>query len=125
MTPQDWQELLSDPSNWPDESAENWPAEWKLFYWATEEVWTDSTKLFEELEEGGLSGLFQDVLVQLGYEVTEPLAGTAMKEIKLSSKEQMHAIRRIARFLLEPENIGKSSQLISSELTDLGYQASP
>ena len=125
MTPQDWQELLSDPSNWPDESAENWPTELKLSYWATKEVWTDFTKLSKELEERGLSGLFQDVLVQLGYEVTEPPAGTAMKEIKLSSKEQMHAIRRIAKFLLEPENIGKSSQLISSELTDLDYQASP
>ncbi len=69
MTPQDWQELLSDPSNWPDESAENWPTELKLSYWATKEVWTDFTKLSKELEERGLSGLFQDVLVQLGYEV--------------------------------------------------------
>ena len=121
MNLEEWQALLSDPDNWPDESANNWPAEWKLFYWATKEVHTDSAKLFGEVEERGLIELFQDVLIQLGYEVTEIPSGK--KEISLSFKEQVHSIRRIARFLLEVENMGKSSQLVSSELRELGYHA--
>ena len=123
MTPKEWQDLLSDPENWPDESAENWPQEWKLFYWVMKEVYTDSAKVLGELEERGLSEMFREVLVLLGYEVTETSSGAEGKEIHLSRKEQMNSIRRIARFLLEPENIGKSPQSLSSELIELGYQA--
>ena len=121
MNLEEWQALLSDPANWPDESAKDWPAEWKLSYWATKEVYTDSAKLFEEVEGRGLNELFDDVLIQLGYKVTETPSGK--KEISLPRKEQVHSLRRIAIFLLDVENMGKSSQLLSSELRELGYHA--
>ena len=121
MNLEDWQELLSDPDNWPDESAKNWPADWKLFYWAAKQIHTDSVKLFGELEEEGLNELFHDVLVQLGYQVADGPSGK--KEIRLSRKEEIHTVRRIAIFLLEAENKGKSSQQLSSELGALGYHA--
>ena len=120
MNLEEWQEMLSDPNNWPDESAEQWPTEGKLLYWAMKEVHTDTAKLFDEVGERGLKELFHDVLSQLGYEVTETPSG---KEIRLSRRDQVHSVRRIAKFLLESEGMGKSSQLISSELTELGYHA--
>ena len=57
MNLEEWQELLADPNNWPDESAKKWPAEWKLFYWATKEVHTYSVRLFSEVDERGLNEL--------------------------------------------------------------------
>ena len=121
MNLEEWQALLADPDNWPDDSAKNGPAEGKLFYWATKEIHTDNAKLFGKVEERGLNELFYDVLVQLGYRVTETPSGK--KEISLSRKEEMHLVRRIARFLLEAENMGKSSQRMSLELRILGYHA--
>ena len=99
----------------------NWPEEWRLFSWATMEAYSEGVKLFEQIGERGLEELFNDVLVQLGYQVTETPAG--QKEIHLSRKELTFSIQRIARFLLEGENTGKSSQLLSSELRELGCQA--
>ena len=122
MTPKEWQDLLSDPDNWPDDSAENWPAEWKLFYWATKEMYTNSVEVLGETEERGLNELFREVLILLGYEVSETSSRMEIKNQNLSYQEHIHSIRRIARFLLEQENIGKSAQSISSELTDLGYR---
>ena len=121
MNLQEWQHSLSDPENWPDEDAENWPADWKLIYWATKEVHTDFASLIGEIEERGLSELLHDVLVQLGYKVAETPA--RKKEVSLSHKADMHSVRFIARFLLKSENMGKPPHLISSELRDLGYHA--
>ena len=121
MNLEELQELLADPDNWPDESTTHWPAEWKLFYWATKEVHTDSAKLLSEVDERGLNELFLEVLAQLRYEVTETPSGK--NGINLSRKEQIYSVRRIARFLLEIENMGKSSQILSSELRELGYHA--
>ena len=73
------------------------------------------------VEERSLNELFYDVLVQLGYKVTETLSGK--KEISLSRKEEVHSVRRIASFLLEAENMGKSSQRMSLEIRGLGYHA--
>lgn len=120
MTPEEWQELLSDPGNWPDESAAEWSAQWKLFYWAAKEIHTDSANLYREIDEKGLNELYLEVLAKLGYDVAETSSG---KEINLARNEQMHSLRRIARFLLEADNTGKSSETISSELRELGYQA--
>ena len=121
MPPDEWQELLADPDNWPDHIARNWPAELRLSYWATKEIHVDSIRLFGEVDDKGLNELFHDVLGQLGYQLTRTSSGQT--EISLSSREEMHAVRRIARFVLEADNTGKSSQLISSELRELGCQA--
>ena len=119
MTEDEWREVLSDPENWPDGA--NLSDEWKLSYWVTKEVYTDNSKLSDDLKEKGANGLFHDVLAELGYAITENPPGT--KVISLSSQEEIHSVRRIARFLLECENEGKSPQQLSSDLKDLGYQA--
>ena len=110
---------MSNSDNWP-EPGEDWSAEWRLMYWATREVYTDSVRLFNELDDRGLNDLFHDTLVILGYPVNETPSG--MKEINLSYKEQTHSIRRIARFVLEFGEAGKSAELLSSELRQLGHE---
>ena len=119
MTEDEWRELLSDPENWPD--GDHLPEEWKQFYWVTKEVWTDTAQLWRGIEDKGLGDLYSDVLVKLGYTLVEHPSGR--QEIQLASKEQTHSIRRVARFLLEEGNEGKSSQQLASELHELGCQA--
>ena len=115
----EWQEFLSNPENWPEPV--NLPDEWRLSYWVTKEVYADSHRLSTELEERGLSDLFNDVLIELGYQVSDDSSGK--KKINLTRQEQMHSIRRIARFLLDYENEGKAASKVSSELRELGYHA--
>ena len=115
----EWKEFMSNPENWPEPV--NLPDEWRLRYWATKEVYADSYELTTELEEKGLIDLFHDVLIELGYQVSDDPSGE--KALKLTRQEQTHWIRRIARFLLEGENIGKATPELSSELKELGYHA--
>ena len=113
------QEFLSNPENWPEPV--NLPEELRLRYWVTKEVYADSHKLAAELEERGLNDLLYDVLIEMGYEIVDDPSGE--KVINLTRQEQMHSIRRIARFLLEFENEGKAAPELSSELRELGYHA--
>ena len=113
------QEFFADPDNWPDESAKDWPPEWRMFYLSTKWGYTDFAALMEAIDENGKGEVFNDVLVQLGYSVTEEESG--MKGIHLIRRDGLYAILRIARFLLDIENQDKSSDQLSSELRDLGY----
>ena len=113
------QPFFADPDNWPDESAKDWPPEWRMFYLSTKWGFTDFASLMQEIVEKGRDELFHDVLFQLGYTVIENESGK--KEIHPTRRDGGHAILRIARFVLEVENKDKSSQQMSAELRDLGY----
>ena len=116
---------MSDVDNWFEEmtNPDNWPTEVKLSAWATMEGYLETAKLLEQIEERGLKELFEEVLAQLGYQVTETPSGEKEIDLSLSRKEQVYSVQRIARFLLEDKNTGKSSQLLSSELRELDVTA--
>ena len=84
------QEFFADPDNWPDESAKDWPPEWRMFYLSTKWGYTDFAALMEAIDENGKGEVFNDVLVQLGYSVAEE--GSGMKGIHLTRRDGMYAM---------------------------------
>lgn len=69
MNAEEWEEWLAEPRNWPE--PDNWPEEWRKWYYANRDAYLDFAHLMGELDDKNLNGVFEEVLVELGYEVFE------------------------------------------------------
>ena len=95
------------------------PQRWRTIVWATRQAFTDTESVLDELQAAGLDRLFRSVLIHLGYKLEAQSDG--LTQINLQSGEQSHWVRRIARFLLEPENSGRPAHELATDLRALGY----
>ena len=95
------------------------PQRWRTIVWGTLQASADAETVLNDLQQAGLDSLFRAVLLDLGYELADQPDG--LTGINLRSGEQTHSNRRIARFLLEPDNSGRPAPELAADLRALGY----